>query len=102
VLISRRKEGDSIQIGEDVEIRIVSVRRNKVTVGIVAPRDMRIITRKLNEMEMANTRAAAHSVDIGPLLRPPDGPEDVVFVLEANLLRENPESTDKRSGRADE
>jgi carbon storage regulator len=103
VLISRRKEGDSLQIGDEVEIRIVSVRKNKVTLGVVAPRDMKIVTRKLNEMEMANTMAAAHSVDIGQLLRSPlDPSEDIVFVLESDLLRKNPELTDMRSERPDE
>jgi carbon storage regulator len=103
VLISRRKEGDSLQIGDEVEIRIISVRRNKVTVGVVAPRDMKIVTRKLSEMEMANTRAAAHSVDIGQLLGSPlDPSEDIVFVLESDLLKKNPELADKRDGRVDE
>jgi carbon storage regulator len=103
MLISRRKEGDSLQIGEEVEIRIVSVRKNKVTLGVVAPRDVKIITRKLNEMEMANTRAAAHSIDIGQFIRSPlDQAEDIVFVLETDRLRKDSELTDMRGERSDE
>jgi carbon storage regulator len=97
MLISRRKEGDSLQIGDEVEIRIVSIQRNKVTLGIVAPRKFKITTRKLSEMEMANTVAAAHSVHVGQLLGSPLNPaENVLFVLESDSLATKPESADKK------
>ena len=104
MLISCRKEGESLEIGEEVEIRIVSIRKNKVTLGVVAPRDVKIATRKLSQMEMANTMAAAHSVQVGQLLRSPlDRAENIIFVLdESGLLGKNPELADKRDGRPDE
>jgi carbon storage regulator len=85
MLISRRKEGETVLIGEDIEIRIVSVRKKKIILGIIAPRDMRISATKLSDAEMANTMAAANSIDLADLLRAPgqDG-EQVVFLLDAS------------------
>lgn len=104
MLISCRKEGESLKVGEEIEIRIISVRKNKVTLGVVAPRQVKIATRKLSEMEMANTVAAAQSVYVGQLLRTPRGAgENVVFVLEdGDFFGTNSELTDKRNGRPDE
>lgn len=105
MLISCRREGECLQIGEEIEIRIISVRKNKVTLGVVAPREIKIETRKLNEMEMANTEAAAaQSFQFGQLIRMPRSRgENIVFVLEdADFLRTKSGMTDKRNGRADE
>jgi carbon storage regulator CsrA len=104
MLISCRKEGESLGIGGEIEIRIISVRKNKVTLGVVAPREVKIETRKLSEMEMANTMAVAQSTHVGQLFGSPGGrSENIVFVLEeADLLGRNSELTDKRNGRPDE
>lgn len=82
MLISRRKEGDSILIGDGVEIRIVSVRKKKVILGIIAPRDVRIGTARLSEAELENTMAAAHSIELADLLPAPESEEPVLFLLE--------------------
>ncbi len=104
MLISCRKEGDSLQLGEQIEVRVISVRGNKVTLGVVAPRDVKIATRKLNEMEMANTMAAVQSIHPGELfgaLR--KEVENVVFVLEeAKATGRHPGLADKRNGSPDE
>jgi carbon storage regulator len=85
VLISRRKEGETVLIGEDIELRIVSVRKKRVILGIIAPRDVRITATKLSDAEMANTMAAANSIDIGQFLHAPAGEEErVVFLLESS------------------
>jgi carbon storage regulator CsrA len=90
VLISRRKEGEAVFIGEGVEIRIVSVRKRKVVLGIIAPRERKITTAKLSEAEIANTIAAANSINIDQFLRPQPG-EHVSFLLGA-VLGSNAES----------
>jgi carbon storage regulator len=103
MLISCRKVGDSLEIGERMEIRIISIRKSRVTLGLVAPRDMKIVTRKLTEMEMANTMAAAHSVEFDHLLHPShDGPNNVAFVLDPRLPETNSQSADKDNGGLDE
>ena len=82
MLISRRKEGEALAIGNDVEIRIISVRKKKVILGIIAPRDVRITATKLSEAEMANTIAAANPIGLDDLLHAPrQKGEQVVFLL---------------------
>lgn len=104
MLISCRKEGESLRVGDEIEIRVISVRKNKVTLGVVAPRQVKIATRKLSEMEMANTVAAAQAVHVGQFLRiPRNHGENIVFVLEGgDFYGTKPELTDKRDGRSDE
>jgi carbon storage regulator len=80
MLISRRKEGESVLIGEDIEIRIIDIRKRKVILGIIAPRDLRIAAARLNETELANTMAAANSIELADLL--PMQQEQVLFLLE--------------------
>ena len=83
MLISRRKEGETLLIGKDIEIRIVAVRKKKVILGVIAPRDVKISAEKLDDIEMANTMAAVSSIHIDHLLPTPSRKaEDVLFVLE--------------------
>jgi len=42
VLILNRKAGESIRIGDDIEIKVVSVEGGQVKVGIDAPRNVSI------------------------------------------------------------
>jgi carbon storage regulator len=103
MLISCRKEGECLQLGEDIEIRIISIRKNRVTLGVVAPREIKIETRKLNEIEMENTMAAAQPFQFGQFQAPRSPGENIVFVLEdAEFLGRKSEMTDKRNGRSDE
>jgi carbon storage regulator len=96
VLISRRKEGEVLRIGDEVEIRVIDVRKKKVILGVLAPRDVKITSTKLSEAELANTMAAANSVDLSEFLHePPVAGERVLFLLESG------ESADKKSGEAE-
>jgi carbon storage regulator len=90
VLISRRKEGETLLIGDDVELRIVSVRKKKVILGIIAPRDIRITATKLSDAEMANTMAAANSINLDQFLHAPSGEQEhVLFLLEGAASKED-------------
>jgi carbon storage regulator len=40
MLTLTRKVGESIKIGDDIEIVVKEIRRNQVRIGIVAPRDV--------------------------------------------------------------
>lgn len=42
MLVLSRKEGETIRIGEDIEITVVRVSGNRVRVGISAPRDVTV------------------------------------------------------------
>jgi carbon storage regulator len=95
MLISRRKEGETLFIGDEIEIRIVSIRKNKVIFGVVAPRDVKIAAGRLSPTAMANTLAAVHSVDLDRLL-----PHAVQANAEKPvlLLKTDRETSDKRDG----
>lgn len=40
MLMLSRRIGESIQIGPDIEIRIVKFKRRAIKLGVIAPRDM--------------------------------------------------------------
>ena len=42
MLTLTRKVGETIRIGDDIEIVVKEIRRNQVRIGIVAPRDVPI------------------------------------------------------------
>lgn len=79
MLIMSRREGDTILIGDEIEIGIAHIGRTRVKVGIRAPRAMAVIPHELKLIREQN-RAAARAPDApgaalsGLLarLRPPD------------------------------
>ncbi len=48
MLVLSRKKNESILIGDDIVITIVEVRRDKVRIGIHAPRDQTVIREELS------------------------------------------------------
>ena len=48
LVLSRRKD-ESIMIGENVEIKIVDIRGNKVRLGITAPKSIPVHSREVYE-----------------------------------------------------
>lgn len=47
MLVITRRVGEMVQIGDDVEVRILAVHGNQVRIGIEAPKDMRILREEL-------------------------------------------------------
>ena len=64
MLLSKRKVGEMLLIGENIELRIISVHKKNVILGIIAPRDVKITATKLSDAAMANTMAAANSSNV--------------------------------------
>ena len=81
MLISRRKEGETLFIGEDIEVRVIEIRKRKVILGIIAPRKTRISADKLTDAAMANTMAAVHSAGVDKLLQRSSNPTEPVVLL---------------------
>jgi carbon storage regulator len=63
-----RRKGESILIGGDIEVRIISIGRTKVKFGIIAPREIPVVAREFQLVEKQN-RAAASTIP-GGLLSP--------------------------------
>jgi carbon storage regulator len=56
-----RREGETILIGDDIEIVITQIGRSRVKVGIRAPREMPVMARELKLVREENLAAAAVS-----------------------------------------
>jgi len=58
MLVVKRKEGESLLIGEDIEINIVSIENGSVKIGINAPKNITILRKELyKEIEEENKNA---------------------------------------------
>ncbi|SIS70340.1 MULTISPECIES: carbon storage regulator CsrA [Salimicrobium] len=70
MLILNRKENESITIGDDIEIKVVSVEGNQVRIGIDAPSHLDIHRKEIYiAIQEENRAAAAASDDLMNLLK---------------------------------
>ncbi len=63
MLVIRRKLGESLLIGDEVEVEIIELTSNRVVLGIKAPAAVRVTRKELLEAAEQN-RAAALSAKI--------------------------------------
>ena len=63
MLILTRKKGESIKIGDDIEIFVTEVKGDKVRLGISAPEDMKISRTELY-LTVENNKEASDKVDL--------------------------------------
>ncbi len=74
MLILTRKENQSIMIGDNIEITIVSIKGDHVKIGINAPPDVKVFRKEIFE-EIQNANKEASNInpntikDIGSLLK---------------------------------
>ncbi len=61
MLILRRRPGESLLIGSDVEIEILDVAGSAVKIGIRAPRGITILRK---ELELTRTQNCAAALDV--------------------------------------
>lgn len=61
MLMMARREGETILIGDDIEVVIAHIGRSRVKVGIRAPREMTVIAREVKLVRDENVAAAARS-----------------------------------------
>ena len=58
MLIITRKKGESIMVGDDIEITISKIEDGSVKIGIKAPRDVTILRKELyDQVEQENHEA---------------------------------------------
>ncbi|ABR30120.1 carbon storage regulator [Thermosipho melanesiensis] len=58
MLVLARKVGESIFIGNDVEVKILKIDGGEVKIGISAPKSVRILRKELYEEIMAENKKA--------------------------------------------
>jgi len=60
MLVLTRKTNQSIVIGDDIEITVLSVSGDKVRIGIEAPRDIAVFRREVLDNELRNAWQVAY------------------------------------------
>jgi carbon storage regulator len=63
MLILSRKVGESVTIGNDIVVKVVSLSGNQIRLGITAPREVRVLREEIFEAIQAENRAAAVVAD---------------------------------------
>ncbi|MFC5557609.1 carbon storage regulator CsrA [Ureibacillus thermophilus] len=65
MLVLSRKKGESIWIGDDIEIIISEVKGDQVKIGIRAPKHIDIVRGELrNAISQSNTEAVVKNIDL--------------------------------------
>ncbi|MBT2693680.1 carbon storage regulator CsrA [Bacillus sp. ISL-55] len=67
MLVLTRKNGESIKIGDDIEITIVSAKNDQVKIGIKAPKNIEVFRSEI--LEQIKTENEQASQDISTLLK---------------------------------
>jgi carbon storage regulator len=65
MLVLTRKPGQSIMIGDGVEVQVLSVAGEKVRLGITAPRDVSIFRNEVYDRIASEAARAEEDVDKG-------------------------------------
>src|SRR5437764_14490040 len=73
MLVLARQREESIMIGDDIEVRIVDLRADKVRLGISAPKSVSVHRKEVYEAIRRENRAAANlsPAEVSPLVGPP-------------------------------
>lgn len=58
MLVLTRKTGETVMLGEDIQVKVVSVDGEQVKLGIEAPRTLKIFRKELYEAIQLENKAA--------------------------------------------
>ena len=65
MLVLTRKKGETIMIGDQIEVKVISVDGDQVKLGIVAPKSVKVHRSEVFEaIQQQNKEAMATSVDV--------------------------------------
>ena len=63
MLVISRKAGESLILSEDIKVTIISVTGDKVSIGIEAPKEVKIVRQELMETIAANKASAEETAE---------------------------------------
>lgn len=58
MLVLRRKVGETVMIGDDIQVQILGVEGDQIKLGFLAPKDVQILRQELYEGIVAENMAA--------------------------------------------
>lgn len=58
MLVLRRKVGETVMIGNDIEVQILGIEGDQIKLGFMAPKDVQILRQELYEGIVAENLAA--------------------------------------------
>ncbi|AWI13574.1 MULTISPECIES: carbon storage regulator CsrA [Bacillaceae] len=65
MLILARKKGEAIQIGNGIEIKVISIQGDQVKIGIEAPKTVEVYRKEIYEqIQEENKQAATSSMNV--------------------------------------
>ncbi len=67
MLALTRKKGDSVIIGDDIEIVVLGIQGEQVKLGIKAPRDISIYRKEVYEQIQKENKEAVHNINVDAL-----------------------------------
>ncbi|MFD0870479.1 carbon storage regulator CsrA [Paenibacillus residui] len=68
MLVLTRKKGESIMVGDQIEIVILGMEGDSVKVGIVAPKEVEVYRKEVYQaIRQANTEASSSQIDLSEL-----------------------------------
>lgn len=76
MLTLTRKVGESIRIGDDIEIVVKEIRKNQVRIGIVAPKEVKIYREEVYDNILAERKQARAQNKGRDKKKPKDAVED--------------------------
>lgn len=62
MLVLTRKNGESIKIGDDIEITIISSKNDQVKIGINAPKNIEVFRKEIYEQILAENQKASKDI----------------------------------------
>ena len=86
MLILQRKPGQSLQIGEDITISVVSIENNRVRLSISAPNSVSILRSELIETKLTNQESIAEQ----------EIPADFLSLFSAHEKKTSSDATNKK------
>ena len=61
MLVVTRKQDESLIISDDIEITVLEITKDKVKIGIKAPKEVKIIRSELKDAKQTNEQSASAS-----------------------------------------
>src|SRR4051812_48618246 len=100
MLVLTRLRDQAIMIGDDVEVRIIDIRGEKVRVGVIAPREVSVHRKEIYEVIRRENQAAATvtPADIPPASAfvPPAPPTNLAHPIQPppqmRLVKDDPDA----------